>query len=155
VNVSRSEVELLERELALLRQAAEITRRSFERCSHIGVKEDYDGDELDAFEAFASRFGRLADILVQRVFRLIERIDLDDAGTVRDRINRAEKKGLIENAQTFAEIRTLRNAIAHEYLPEAVRTIFRQTLRYAPPLLDAVDRSLTYARRYESGETRG
>jgi uncharacterized protein YutE (UPF0331/DUF86 family) len=155
VNASRSEMERQERELALLRQAGEITRRSFERCSRIGVKDDYDGDELNAFEAFASRFGRVADILVQRVLRLIERIDLDDPGTVRDRINRAEKKGLIENAQTFAEIRTLRNAIAHEYLPEAIRIIFRQTLRYAPTLLDAVERSLAYARRYDSGDNPG
>ncbi|MDM8568463.1 hypothetical protein QUF50_02900 [Thiotrichales bacterium HSG1] len=46
--------------------------------------------------------------------------------TLLDRINRAEKRGLIKEAQQFIQCRTLRNEIAHEYMPENILVIFKQ-----------------------------
>ena len=42
-----------------------------------------------------SRFARLSDIIIQKIFRLIESLELEEPGTVRDRINQAEKWGII------------------------------------------------------------
>jgi hypothetical protein len=82
------------------------------------------------------------------MFRLIDRLDLDDLGTVRDRINRAEKKGLILSANQFVLIRELRNTIAHEYDPMATEQFFLQVLEFCPLLFDAVDRLKHYASNY-------
>ena len=113
------QVNLLKAELSLLDNAIEILKYSYDACLKIDIKEQYTLDELDRFEAFTSRFARLSDIVIQKMFRLIDDIDLEDSGTVRDRINRAEKKNLIEDADIFIQIRIVRNDIAHEYNAES------------------------------------
>ena len=141
---------LLQKELELLRNAARVLGYSYEKCSRIGIKEEYDDDELDKFESLTSRFARLGDILIQKIFRLIDELDLDAAGTVRDRINRAEKKGLIDSADVFIEIRMLRNDIAHEYVPEEIIELFKKVLKATPVLISSVARVEHYCIRYLS-----
>lgn len=83
---------LLKEELTALESATEILRYSYEICKKVGIKEQPTFDEMDRFEAFTNRFARPSDIIVQKICRLIDQIDLEDGGSVRDRINRAEKK---------------------------------------------------------------
>ncbi len=63
------------------------------------------------------------------------------------RINRAEKKGLIPNAEIFVKIRILRNDIAHEYMPEAIQQIFQRVMKWTPELLKCVDNIKQYCLR--------
>lgn len=136
---------LLVKELKVLSDAREVLFYSFNKCSAIGIKEVYEPEELESFESFTGRFARLSDILIQKIFRLVDELDLDAQGTIRDRINRAEKKELIASSEIFVEIRMVRNDIAHEYLPAAIHDIFRKVLSLTPHLLDGVDRTITYS----------
>lgn len=140
---------LLENELKVLVDAREVLRYSFNKCSAIGIKESYEPEELESFESFTGRFARLSDILIQKIFRLLDELDLDAQGTIRDRINRAEKKELIASSDVFVEIRMIRNDIAHEYLPEAIREIFGKVLLLTPHLFDGVERTIRYCKKYE------
>ena len=115
---------LLEEELELMTKAAEVLNYSYKKCKEIGIKDEYDFDELDRFESLTSRFARLSDLLIQTIFRLIDKIDLELEGTTRDRINRAERKELIKSADDFIKIRILRNEIAHEYVPDDIQKLF-------------------------------
>ena len=144
---------LLQEQLTRLEEAATILRHSYARCREIGIKADYVLEELDQIEAFTSRFARMSDLLIQRIFRLIDRIDLEDEGTVRDRINRAERKELIASAAEFTEIRILRNQIAHEYLPDAMAEIYENVFNLCPRLFDSVERVKTYCQRFRTDET--
>jgi hypothetical protein len=76
-------------------------------------------------------------------------LDLEESGTVRDRINHAEKKGLLSNANDFVDIRELRNSIAHEYDSTAMLTIFTDVMHYCPMLFDAVERVHCYSQKYQ------
>ncbi len=140
---------LLKQQLTLLDNAAEVLQFSERKCQTIGMKNHYTPDELDRFESLTSRFARLCDLLLQKVFRLIDEIDLESPGTVRDRINRAEKKGLIQNAEQFIECRMLRNEIAHEYMPQAILIIFQKVLEMTPYLLESVTRVKRYCDKYQ------
>jgi hypothetical protein len=135
-------------ELKLLNDAKEVLQYSFNKCSAIGVKEVYEPEELESFESLTGRFARLSDILIQKIFRLVDELDLDSQGTVRDRINRAEKIELIASSDVFVEIRMIRNEIAHEYLPEAIHDIFGKELVLTPHLLDGVERTTEYCKKY-------
>jgi uncharacterized protein YutE (UPF0331/DUF86 family) len=98
-----------------------------------------------------AKFARLSDLIIKQAIKLIDNLDLDDAPeTVRDAINRAEKKGLIESGIRFVEIRKLRNRIAHEYAEseEDIADIYRETLESTPLLFDSVDRIMAYCRKY-------
>ena len=92
-------------------------------------------------------------MLIQKVFRLLDKIELEDEGTIRDRINRAEKKGLVENADIFIQIRIVRNDIAHEYHIETLKDIYKKVLELTPYLLDCTEKIRTYCQEhnYTSG----
>ena len=139
---------LLQAELELMDKATEHLRFSYERCLALDSKEYYTLDELEHFESLTSRFARLSDLLIQKLFRLIEQLDLEEQGTIRDQINHAEKKGLISSAEIFVEIRELRSNIVHEYDPTAMLTIFNAVTQYCPALLDAVERIHRYSQKY-------
>jgi len=140
--------QLLVHELKVLEDARNVLVYSFDKCKAIGIKETYEPEELESFESYTGRFARLSDILIQKIFRLVDELDLDAQGTIRDRINRAEKKELIASSDVFIEIRMVRNDIAHEYLPEAIRDIFGKVLILTPDLLDGVERTITYCKKY-------
>ena len=139
---------VLEKELSILSDAREVLVYSFNKCTKIGIKTKYEPEELESFESFTGRFARLSDILIQKIFRLVDELDLDFQGTIRDRINRAEKKDLIASSDIFVEIRVVRNDIAHEYLPEAIQEIFVKVLQLTPSLLDGVARTMKYCEKY-------
>jgi hypothetical protein len=142
---------LLSNELKILSDATDVLVYSFNKCSKIGIKSVYEPEELESFESFTGRFARLSDIVIQKVLRLVDEIDLESQGTIRDRINRAEKKELIKSSDVFIEIRMVRNDIAHEYLPEAIQEIFVKVLELTPALLDGVARIKKYCARYTAG----
>ena len=139
---------LLVHELKVLADARDVLLYSFKKCSAIGIRETYEPEQLESFESFTGRFARLSDILIQKIFRLVDELDLETQGTVRDRINRAEKKRIIDDSDIFVEIRMVRNDIAHEYLPEAIRDIFSKVLSLTPHLLDGIERTTAYCNKY-------
>jgi hypothetical protein len=134
-------------ELENLVKAKDALQYSYEKCQKIKLRESLSYEELESFEALTSRFARLSDIIIQKVLRLLDFIDLEDTGTVRDRINRAEKKGVILSADNLVEIRILRNEIAHEYRSETAYAIFEKVLTYSPTLLESVDTITDYAQK--------
>lgn len=142
---------LLQQQLQNMGKMEVLLSRSLAQCEHIELSNAAvdDLEILDKFEALTARFARFNDVLLQKVFRLIDDIDFDHSGTVRDRINRAEKKGLINDAREFMEIRELRNSIAHEYQAEALNIIFPQVVGYTPVLLEIADRVRKYCNRYD------
>ncbi len=138
----------LKQELIALEKAGDVLQYSYKKCRSIKLLDGLSYEEQEGFEALTSRFARLSDLIIQKIFRLLDILDLEDEGTVRDRINRAEKKGVIQRADDFIEIRILRNEIAHEYKAEAIYTIFEKVLGYTPKLLSAVETITNYAQRY-------
>jgi hypothetical protein len=138
---------LLSKELKLLEDSTEILKYSYGNCQKIGIQKDYVIEDMDQFEAFTSRFARMSDMLIQKVFRLLDKIELDDEGTIRDRINRAEKKGLFESADIFIQIRIVRNDIAHEYHIETLKDIYKKVLELTPYLLDCTEKIIAYCKK--------
>ncbi|PVZ71639.1 hypothetical protein [Pelagibaculum spongiae] len=141
--MTEKKIALLKQHLLQMHKAADRLRWSFGRCQLLDVHKLSAEDE-EKFETLTARFARLSDILIQKQLRLIDELDLESAGTVRDRINRAEKKGLIDSARDFIVIRELRNAIAHEYEDQALEQIHQQVMQYTPMLLEVPERVEAY-----------
>jgi len=138
---------LLDSQVVLMDKSRDKLEESMKHCLLIDLnKELSDADEV-SLEAFSARFSRLSDYLMQRIFRTLDVIEFEDEGTLRDRMNRAEKKGLIESTQDFVKIRTLRNIIAHEYTDEEVIHIYQKVLELTPNLLDTYKRIKQYIQK--------
>ena len=136
--------------LRQLDESAPWLRRSIKRCQKVAADSDLSAADFDAFEALTSRFARLSDMILQKLFRGLDRLELEDSGTLLDALNRAEKRGLIDSSHAFREIRELRNGIAHEYSQEDLRGLFTSVLQHAPALLEIIRRAHDYSRRYLS-----
>lgn len=141
-------VAILKKELISLEKSMKLIRSSYEKCSKIGNKASYSLDELEAFEALTARYSRLSDLLVQKIFRIIDTLELVNEGTLVDRINRAEKRNIIASAKEFTGLRLLRNTIVHEYEPDEYTHIFKEVLRVVPILLDSVEKTYQYSQKF-------
>jgi hypothetical protein len=140
--------QMLQSQLALMQAAAEVLDES---RSRVAAFEQRLGGELtvgerESCEALTSRFARLNDFLVQRVFRTLDQIELLDEGTPLDRLQRAEARQLIRSAERWRELRMLRNAIAHDYLIESADRVLLDALASAPELIEATRHVLHYVR---------
>jgi uncharacterized protein YutE (UPF0331/DUF86 family) len=150
--MNKEEFEYLNHLIETLSRAKSTLEYSYGICKTIGVKEEYDEDEQDRLESMSSKFARLTDLILKQVVKTIDILDLEDPpATMRDAINRAEKKGLISSALKFIEVRKMRNKIAHEYVEEDdLLAIYKFVLENTSVLFDAVERVKKYCKKYDS-----
>ena len=123
-------------------------KRSYAKCAQIGVKDHYTEDEFDDFENLVSRYARMIDVILNKVFRSIDAVELEDGGTLLDVVNRAEKRGIIDSAERVRDLKDLRNDIVHEYETDDLRSVFRQTLIATPELFRLVEKTEGYCQRF-------
>ena len=121
---------------------------SHAQCSQIDLGASLSDPEFDAFETLTSRFARVSDMVLQKVFRSIDRLELEDGGTLLDVLNRAEKRGLVASADQFRELRELRNEITHEYALDDLRTLFASVIEHTPILFAILDHTRAYCSKY-------
>ena len=132
-----------------LENAEQWLTRSLEKCRAINPEQDLSAQHYDDLEAFTSRFARTSDLLLQKVFRAIDAVEMERSGTLLDAVNRAEKRGIIDSVADIRRIRELRNEIAHEYLTENLNLLF-QEVKNATPLLKAIIASTkSYSERFK------
>lgn len=124
-------------------------RRSYTICAGIGVKESYTEEEFDNFETLTSRFARVSDILIQKMFRSIDAVEFEDKGTIIDIVNRAHKRGFFESIEKLREMRELRNTITHEYVQEGLADTFADVLSFTPDIFDITKQIKNYCKKYE------
>jgi uncharacterized protein with HEPN domain len=124
----------LDEHLAALDKASIALVYSFDKCSDIGEKEEYDLEEQESFEALTSRFARTSDILTQKVFKTLFILLQENIKTIIDAANFLEKLELIENADDLLNIREIRNQIAHEYVDSDIKALFFDVMGYVPEI---------------------
>jgi uncharacterized protein YutE (UPF0331/DUF86 family) len=142
-------VENLFEVLEQLDEALSWLDRSHGICKEIGIKEKFKAEEYDSFETLTSRFARISDMVIQKVFRSIDKIEFEKEGTLLDVLNRSHKRGLINSIDEIREIRELRNDIAHEYAPTDLKDLFGDTLRLSESLIEIITRVKEYSRKFK------
>ncbi len=139
-------VELLSQALDQLQASSSWLERSYAQCSPIGIKETYSAEEYDRYENLTSRYARVADLIVHRVLRSIDAVELLEPGTLIDAANRAVSRGLVDSVDTLRAYKDLRNDIAHEYQTDDLAVLFSDVLSTTPELLSLVREILDYGR---------
>jgi len=143
---SESNIILLSEEYQMLKKSLFHLSGSVEKCEKIGLKENYSFDELESFDSLTGRFARSADIYTQKVLRTIFILLREDKGFFADRVLKAEKEGIIKNADQLLEIKDLRNDIIHQYIPEATFELILDVLKHSSSLIE----NIQYTERYLS-----
>lgn len=142
---------LLAEQLKILDSASGVLEESRGRVSKFlstqSIPEVLTIEQKESCEALTARFARLCDFLFQRVFRTIDQIELVEEGSGIDRLNRMEKRGVIDSASDWREYRELRNEIAHEYLIEKSDRVLLEALQKAPKLIQTVQALKDYVKK--------
>lgn len=155
----RSSSFLLRTSLRELEQACAHLAFSRDRVTGLGhdVRE-WTPEELERVEAFTSRFGRVVDLLTNKVLRALFLYELEPVGTALDRVNLAEKRGFVEKADLLKELKEQRNVIAHDYAGAELARILGFCRDHAEELDAICRRVLIYAEQRlaaeETDETR-
>ena len=146
--MSTDVVDLLRENVKGMQRSIRWLRRSHEKCLRIGVKAEYSEEDFDAFENLLARYARSVDLIVNKVFRSIDAVELEDSGTMIDVVNRSEKRGIVDSADRVRELKDLRNDIVHEYETDDLRGLFQQALDYTPEVFTLAERVEKYCRRF-------
>lgn len=103
-------------------------------CDALSVKTE-DEQEKNQFEALSSKFARATDIYLQKLIKSILIYFEEDEVFFIDRLNKAEKLSIIDNAEKLIDLRKHRNKIAHEYVLKDIQLHWQITLSYSKELL--------------------
>jgi len=124
-------------------------QHSYEESRKVGLKSHYEVTEFDSFENLCSRFSRMIDFLVRKMFRAIDEVEFENQGTLVDTVNNAHKRQLFDDIETIRRIKDLRNDIAHEYIDDALQDLFEDIMFLTPELITIVKATLNYTEKYQ------
>jgi len=129
---------LLKQNWELLITSLESLSKSVLKCSSIGVKIEYSFEEMESIDSLTSKFARISDIYSQKIIRGIWALLHEPYEPFIDLMNTAEKAEIIISSESMLQIRDLRNQIAHEYLPEAIKDLLHEVLEKYPVLKENI-----------------
>ena len=124
-------------------QAVNWLERSYKK-SPVPPYESVEADDWDQLEALSGRFGRLTDLVLHKLFRALDRYELEETGSLLDSSNRAVKRGLIETVDVLRDLKDLRNEIVHEYAVEDLNGLYEDIYKATPQLLNLLSRIAGY-----------
>jgi hypothetical protein len=102
-----------------------------------------DVDFSERLDAFVARFGRLQDLLDDKLLPAWLKAMQEPPAPVLDNLNKAEKFGLLPNADQWLALRRLRNQLVHEYLQNEDELFSAlQAAKQGVPLLSQVAHTL-------------
>lgn len=139
--------ENLSNQLRLLERASIWLQRSLSQCADFNPARGLSDDEFDALEALASRYARVVDLLINKVFRAIDQIEFLEAGSLIDSVNRAEGRKLLQVAEARV-LKELRNRIVHEYEVEDLASLLSDIQKNSQALLASCERAVEYSQRF-------
>ncbi len=102
---------------------------------------DEDADLAERVEAFVGRFGRLQDMLADKMLPSLLSALGERVGAQLDNLDLAERFGYIESAETWFAMRQLRNQMVHEYIedPVILASALQSGHDFVPALIQATN----------------
>jgi len=123
---------------------------SYNECTQIGIKTNYNIEEFGKFETLCSRYSRGIDFLIRKIFRTLDEYEFENQGTLIDVVNHAHKRGLVKDIDELRIMKDIRNNIVHEYIEDELTDIFEEVLEYTSKLIDMIQNTLAYMERYSN-----
>lgn len=135
--------------LNLFNKSIEWLNKSYQKTKNIDLgKNNLSEDELEVLETLSNRFSRAVDILINKVLRSLDLLELEDISRKIDIVIRAEKRGLVDDYKLLIELKDLRNELIHEYIQEMLLEKFKEIIEKTPLLFDIADKINSYSKKY-------
>lgn len=105
---------------------------SYEKCNKINLDDGLGNlteNERESLEALSNRFARVVDILLNKVLKGLDLLELEDISRSLDIVIRAEKRGFIGDYNYLIELKDLRNELSHEYIEDFIADRYKEILK--------------------------
>ncbi len=122
-------------------------KKSYEKAKKIDLDKELTEEDLEVFETLSNRFGRTVGILINKILRGLDIIELEDITRKLDIVIRAEKRGFVDDYKVLIEMKDLRNELVHEYIQENLIERFKEVLEYTPKLFDITNKLKDYVKK--------
>lgn len=124
--MSSDQQELLRENREKLRSALRLVMASLDSYAPFDPAAELPPKELEPYDALADRFIRAIESAL-RLFRSVELYEFGvPSDSTRELLDRMEKLGWVSSAALWMAMRSIRNKIVHDYLPEQVAQMFQQ-----------------------------
>jgi uncharacterized protein YutE (UPF0331/DUF86 family) len=141
------ESDLLRENRGKTRAALRLIAASLDAYAPFDPAAELSPKQLEPYDALADRFIRAVESAL-RLFRSVEIHEFGvPADSTREMLDRMEKLRWVSSADLWMAMRSIRNKIVHDYLPEQVARMFAQIAGPFAAELRALDRRLDAANR--------
>ena len=147
--MKRKQAEVFVQNLSDFKKCLYWLEKAQEKVRNINVKslQDLNEEELERIEVLFSRFSRAVDMLINRILRGIDILELEDVGTKLDIVIRAEKRGFVDSYETLIAMKDLRNELSYEYVGERLISKFDEVKEFSEKLIEIGNRVIEYEER--------
>ena len=136
--------QILKENLKSLEKSLNWLKRSYKKSLLINFEQFLTEEEFDTLENLTSRYSRAVDLIISKIFRSIDAVELEESGTILDVVNRAEKRGLINSSSRLKELKNLRNEIVHEYETDDLVDTFEAVQNNVPEIINIAQKIKVY-----------
>jgi uncharacterized protein YutE (UPF0331/DUF86 family) len=132
--------------LKLLNKNFSYLLKSYKKAQNVDFsKGELTEDEIEVLEVLSNRFSRTVDMLINKVLRSLDLLELEDTNRKLDIVIRAEKRGFVDSYDLLIELKDLRNELAHEYIQEKLLEKFKEVLEKTPIVADIIAKVNEYS----------
>jgi len=124
-------------------------KKSLQRIKSIENFEKPTEEQLEIIETLMSRYSRAVDILINKVLRSLDYLELEETHRKLDIVIRAEKRGFVKDYNILIDMKDLRNELAHEYLEERLKDRLGEVVSKSWELVEIADKINGYAQEYK------
>lgn len=105
---------------------------------------------IDRLESFGAKFGRMQDTIVDKLIPALLRVAGEQVAAAIDNLNRLERLGLVSSADSWLQMRRLRNRLVHEYFdrPEDMAPALERACRFTDEMHADYKAIRDYAREH-------
>ncbi|NPA14047.1 MAG: hypothetical protein GXN97_02525 [Aquificae bacterium] len=117
---------------------------SIRRVETIDIYGTLSLEDYEKIETLFARYCRSVDILLNKVLRSLDILELEEPLRKLDIVIRAEARGFVDNYDLLIEMKDLRNELSHEYVEEALKNRLEEVLEKSKHLLKITERIKEY-----------
>ncbi len=117
---------------------------SLSRVRELNPQGDWSLEDYEKVETLFARYSRSVDILLNKVLRSLDILELEEPLRKLDIVIRAEKRGFVEDYDLLIEMKDLRNELSHEYVEEALKNRLEEVIEKSKQLLEITERIKNY-----------
>ncbi len=130
--------ELIRRSFKNLERATLLLESSLDSFKPFDPKKEYSPEEMEYYDSLSFRFEKAVELSLSFFKTLEIYLFGEQSDTLRNRLLKLQKAGYIDDVDFWMSARILRNKIAHAYLPEELKDIYNDIVKFGRQIINQV-----------------